>query len=100
MVDNLETALAEVSALLTAAEPGDRPGLQKAVAALSGLLARSPDPEVQWARQVLAAAGLDPATAQVEAVRALRAEAPGLGVLEAGILAKRSAESDAGTGVA
>lgn len=95
VVDNLATALAEVEALLAGADATNRPGLQQAVAALSALLEASRDPEVQWARQILSAAGIDPAAAAVEAVRALRAKAPGLGVLEAGVLAEKSAEPSA-----
>ncbi|MFF7159355.1 hypothetical protein [Streptomyces sp. NPDC008139] len=82
-----------IDGLIAAADDGDRPGLEKAAAAIRGFVAAAGDPQVKWARQALANSGIE-ATNQIDAVRELRSQAAGLGVLDAGILLKKVIEND------
>ncbi|GAA2721955.1 MULTISPECIES: hypothetical protein [Streptomyces] len=88
-------AVAEaIEAALAAAGPEERPGLERA----AGLVARHaarPEREVraEWTRGILGAAGVDPRTHEVHAVRALRKAEPGLSLKAAVVLVREAAEA-------
>jgi hypothetical protein len=90
VLDNLTTALSAVNRLIDTADEIDRPGLGKARREISDMIASAPDPQVQWAREILCTGGIDVNADKVEAVRELRSHAHGLGVLEAGILVNKA----------
>lgn len=86
-------AVAEaVREALASAGPEERPGLERAAALLAERTAR-PDAEVrgEWARAVVTAAGFDPRTQELHAIRALRRAEPGLGLAAAVQLVREAA---------
>ncbi|MFI9719348.1 hypothetical protein ACIHFE_06785 [Streptomyces sp. NPDC052396] len=87
IADAVQQALAEASA-------EDRPGLERAAGLIAALAAR-PEREVRakWARGILAAAGIDPHTQEVPAVRAVRQAEPGLS-LKAAVRLVREAKGE------
>ncbi|MDH6121974.1 hypothetical protein [Kitasatospora sp. GAS204B] len=72
----LERALIE-------ADQEERPGLRRALEILDGFGPTSGPVDPEWARKVLATAGVDPRTAEVKAVRELRSAHQGLSLKEA-----------------
>ncbi|MCC3773953.1 hypothetical protein [Streptomyces sp. UNOB3_S3] len=81
-----------VRAALETADEAERPGLERA-AELIALHAARPEREVraEWARGVLAAAGVDAREQEVHAVRALRRAEPGLSLKSAVRLVREAA---------
>ncbi|MEV5506154.1 hypothetical protein [Streptomyces orinoci] len=79
---------------LAEASDEDRPGLERAAGLIAALAAR-PEREVraEWARGVIAAAGLDPHTQELPAIRAVRKAEPGLS-LRAAVQVVREAKGE------
>ncbi|GAA0387418.1 hypothetical protein [Streptomyces luteireticuli] len=77
---------------LTTASPEERPGLERAAAIVAERTPR-PDAEVrgEWARAIVTAAGFDPRTQELHAIRALRRAEPGLGLAAAVQLVREAA---------
>ncbi|MBH1933724.1 hypothetical protein I5Q34_05345 [Streptomyces sp. AV19] len=88
-------AVAEaVREALAGASAEERPGLERAAALIAERAGR-PDAEVrgEWARAVVTAAGFDPRTQELQAIRALRKAEPGLGLATAVQLVREAAAS-------
>ena len=76
-------------AMLTAPQE-QVPGLKRALEIIAEESGNSPAlPEQRWAQRVLAKRGLDPVKHEVESVRALRRELPGLALSKATELVQR-----------
>lgn len=78
-LDKAHTALQE--ALETAGHE-EAPGLRRALDIVESIAATG-DPRLCWAREVLAAKGIDPREKEVHAVKALREEVPGMQLVAA-----------------
>jgi muramidase (phage lysozyme) len=83
-----EAQKALVAAIATA-PPEQIPGLQRAIDILSTVSGSDALLEQRWAEQVLKKKGFDPVTQDVEAIRALRQELPGLALTKANELVQR-----------
>ncbi|WP_212764307.1 hypothetical protein [Streptomyces sp. I05A-00742] len=91
-------AIAEaVHEALASAAPEDRPGLERAAGLIAARAAR-PEHEIraEWARGVVTAAGYDPRTQELHAIRALRRAEPGLSLKTAVALVREAAVSGTG----
>ncbi|MET9181959.1 hypothetical protein ABZX88_27570 [Kitasatospora aureofaciens] len=85
---NLEALQAALQAALDAADQDELPGLRRAIRIVEDFVPAGGAAGVEWARNVLALAGIDPRTAEVKAVRELRTARPGLSLKEAVALVK------------
>ncbi|MGW2372114.1 MULTISPECIES: hypothetical protein [Kitasatospora] len=85
---NLEALKAALQAALESADQEELPGLRRAIRIVEDFVPSGGVAGVDWARNVLALAGIDPRTAEVKAVRELRTARPDLGLKEAVALVK------------
>ncbi|MFH9347565.1 hypothetical protein [Kitasatospora sp. NPDC017646] len=85
---NLEALQAALRAALDTADANELPGLRRAIRIVEDFVPSGGAAGVQWARNVLALAGIDPRTAEVKAVRELRLARPALSLKEAVALVK------------
>lgn len=67
---------------LEGASAEEVPGLQRALRILDEVASDEP-PKIRWTREVLAKAGIDPLEREVQAVREVRKELPGLSLVAA-----------------
>ncbi|MEU7163087.1 hypothetical protein AB0A70_00305 [Streptomyces morookaense] len=86
--DALRTALGE-------ADEAERPGLQRALAIVEEFASADQVATQDWARKTLAVAGIDPATHEIRAIKALRQARPGLTLKEGVDLVKSLNPGDA-----
>lgn len=89
---DLAPAVAAVQQALSDAEPALVPGLQRALEVLTASTPSETDLTYEWTRQKLSAAGVDPRTDEIKAVRALRQALPGLGLAAAVELVAQAAQ--------
>ncbi|MFD8707348.1 hypothetical protein ACFV1W_32990 [Kitasatospora sp. NPDC059648] len=85
---NLEALRVALRAALDTAGQEEVPGLRRAIRIVEDFVPSGGAAGVEWARNVLALAGIDPRTAEVKAVRELRTARPDLGLKEAVALVK------------
>ncbi|MBF6507810.1 hypothetical protein IU422_08630 [Nocardia farcinica] len=82
VLNDLDDGREAVRRALETAAAEDVPGLQRALRILDGASAAE-DPKIRWTRQVLEKAGIDPLEREVQAVREVRKELPGLPLVAA-----------------
>jgi hypothetical protein len=88
---DLDDARAAVEEALTQASEEEAPGLRRALAIIDST-APNTDLPLRWASRAIDAAGVDPSTHEVHAVRAVRKALPGLGLADAARLVRRVRE--------
>ncbi|MFF2077945.1 hypothetical protein ACFVXG_24705 [Kitasatospora sp. NPDC058162] len=79
----LEPLKAALRAALDTADQVEQQGLRRALQIVEDFVPAAAPTPVDWARSVLAHAGIDPRTAEVKAVRELRRAHPGLSLRDA-----------------
>ncbi|MER7014409.1 hypothetical protein ABT324_23535 [Saccharopolyspora sp. NPDC000359] len=82
VLNDLDEGREAVRRTLEVAAAEDVPGLQRALRILDSTRTAE-DPKIRWTRQVLEKAGIDPLEREVQAVRELRKELPGLSLVAA-----------------
>ncbi|MFE9771351.1 hypothetical protein ACFYOV_06700 [Streptomyces sp. NPDC005931] len=87
-LSDLDEAREAVRHALAGASATDAPGLRAALSILDGFTAS--DPRVRWVRSVLEERGIDPRTHEVAAIKAVRDELPGLGLVAAVTLVREA----------
>ncbi|MFD5466011.1 hypothetical protein ACFWIQ_24730 [Kitasatospora sp. NPDC127059] len=80
---NLEALKAALQAALDTADQEELPGLRRAIHIVEDFVPSAGPAGVEWARNVLALAGIDPRTAEVKAVREVRRARPDLSLKDA-----------------
>ncbi|MFE3880158.1 hypothetical protein ACFXPX_37910 [Kitasatospora sp. NPDC059146] len=79
----LDPLKAALRAALDTADQVEQPGLRRALRIVEDFVPAAAPTPVDWARNVLVHAGIDPRTAEVKAVRELRRAHPGLSLRDA-----------------
>ncbi|MEU8971284.1 hypothetical protein AB0D11_18765 [Streptomyces monashensis] len=90
VIRDVDLAVTQIEQALADADPTLVPGLQHALELLRNLPSSEEDLQTEWARGVLAAAGVDPKH-EVRAIKALRDAKPELSLATAVEIAKKAA---------